>query len=358
MKTGLGENLPPPFNYQCNVRGRAEWLDDSHYDGNATSSTPAGLLNVIVPSNNLTFESIGGSLQIYRRYTPNSSKFQAAWKKAFSAYLASTQGKVYSQYVTDVNALNSLNELADTKSSLSKASNDWQAAAKAAEIKNYFPSFVAAFAKYANTYISEVKSNDKTFDQDVVNAYSDITAIQSAESSVIDQARGLLATVTYSYSTPPGKPATHDASAVASYVWIKKDAGAQITGNFGGSWFVSVPAGASYGHVKDYQFSAEFDQPLPASSANPRATLSFAGYGQYQYSANVLNVTIFHLAPGTNITVPSNSQVFASTPGWLGIAQAKLTFKIETAAVNPGCNSNGQIRRTFLTRLIGKGSSE
>jgi hypothetical protein len=32
--------------------------------------------------------------------------------------------------------------------------------------------------------------------------------------------------------------------------------------------------------------------------------------------------------PGTNISVPQNSQVFTSTPGWIGVAQTKLVFNI------------------------------
>jgi hypothetical protein len=55
---------------------------------------------------------------------------------------------------------------------------------------------------------------------------------------------------------------------------------------------------------------------------------SVAGYGQYQYAASVLNVTVANVVPGTNISVPSNSEVFTSTPGWIGVAQTKLVFNI------------------------------
>ena len=102
---------------------------------------------------------------------------------------------------------------------------------------------------------------------------------------------------------------------------------AQLNGNAAGSWFASVPVGAVYGRVQSYQFSGEYDQPIGSKSA-PRAIFSLAGYGQYQYSPTVLNITSANLAPGTNITLPSNAQVLLGTAGWLGVAQAKLVFNV------------------------------
>ena len=226
-------------------------------------------------------------------------------------------------------------ELRTPGSAVDLARIAWTKAAKKAEQDKDFSELVDGFLAYATVFIDEIRKADTSIDDDVLQASADIIAIEDVRNQILNKARGLLATITYTYSTPSGKPATHDATAVLSYVAKNADKGAQLTGNFGGSWFASVPAGASYSRLKDYQFSGEFDQPLPASTSDPKATFSLAGYEQYQYKPNVLNVTVSNLAPGTNITVPANSQVFTSTKGWLGIAQAKLTFNIGKGASIP-----------------------
>ncbi len=312
--------------------------------GTATPSAPSNILTVLVPSNNLTFSSIGGTLQIYRPYTPTSTAFRQSWKDAIKSYTSKNGLKVYENYVSTAEKINKFSELKTSGSTVDSARNTWLTAAEKAEEDNNFSEFVDAFLDYANVFINEIRKGDSTFDDDVLQATADIIAIRDVRNQILDKARGLLATVTYTYSTPPGKPATHDATAVLSYVWKNVDKGAQLTGNFGGSWFASVPVGASYRQLKDYQFSGEFDQPLPpaqkvkgqwVSNADPKATFSLAGYGQYQYAPNVLNLNITNVAPGTNITVPANSQVFTSTKGWLGIAQAKLTFNVGKGASIP-----------------------
>jgi hypothetical protein len=124
------------------------------------------------------------------------------------------------------------------------------------------------------------------------------------------------------------KPATHTATFVASYLFGNKRPfwdGTQLTANVAGSWFAAVPVGATYGSLQSFQFSAEADKPI-GPSASPRAVLSVAGYGQYQYTGTVLNITAGNLAPGTNISLPSNAQVLLGVPGWLEVTQAKLVF--------------------------------
>jgi hypothetical protein len=296
--------------------------------GTATSSTPPSLLTVLVPSNNLSFTSIGGTLQIYRPYTPTSAAFRQAWYNAIAVYDKAAGLTVYSNYVSTAEKINNFSELATPGSAVDNARTIWISAARKAEQDNDFSEFVDGFLVYANVFLGEIRKGDSSFDNDVVQASADIIEITNVRNQVLDNARGLLATITYTYSTPVGKPSTHDATAVLSYAWKNVDKGAQLTANFGGSWFASVPAGASYTRLRDYQFSGEFDQPLAANNADPKATFSLAGYGQYQYSPNVLNLTVSNFAPGTNITVPANSQVFTSTAGWLGIVQAKLTFNI------------------------------
>jgi hypothetical protein len=310
--------------------------------GAATSSTPSSILNVVLPSNNLTFTSVGANWEIYRPYTPTSKGFNQAWMKAIQTYLTSNKVDLLASFTSDFNRIDPPAVDLGVDPDIVAARVIWNQAAIDNETSGNFSKFLDAYEVFVAAVVKKVSANDSTFDQDIVDVYKDIGDIQSVRNTILDNARGSLATLSYTYSTPPGKPATHDATAVVAYVWSQKDAGAQLTANFGGSWFATVPPGAAYGRLKDYQFSGEFDQPLPphkgpanASTQLPKATLSLAGYGQYQYAANVLNVTVTNLAPGTNISVPANSQIFTSTPGWLGVAQTKLTFNIGKGASIP-----------------------
>jgi hypothetical protein len=203
----------------------------------------------------------------------------------------------------------------------------YQNAAPQDEKAQDFQQFVDDFVKFVNAILAELET-DPSFYQNILSAAADTAQLTQVRNTVLDTARGSLATFKYTYSTLPGKPATHDATAVIGYVWGKSDEGAQLTFNASGSWFASIPTGAKYGRVKDYQISGEFDQPIGADRSSPRAIFSVAGYGQYQYAANVLKVTVANVVPGTNISVPPNSQVFTSTPGWIGVAQTKLVFNI------------------------------
>ena len=154
-----------------------------------------------------------------------------------------------------------------------------------------------------------------------------LEALRTVNDQILDEARGKpLLTFNYTYSTPQGKPATHTATLAGAYVF-KGWNGAQLTGNVAGSWFASVPAGAVYGRVRSYQFSAEYAQPI-GPKTSPRAIFSLAGYGQYQCDPTVLNITSGNLAPGTNIDLPANAQVLLGTAGWLAVTQAKLVFNV------------------------------
>ena len=105
--------------------------------------------------------------------------------------------------------------------------------------------------------------------------------------------------------------------------------GAQLTANFTAAIYSSLPAGAAYGRLRDFQLSGEFDKPFGGTPDEPRGTLSLAGYGQYQYDPTVLNITAGNLVPGTNIPLPGDAQVLLGTAGWLGVAQGKLTINLK-----------------------------
>ncbi len=102
-----------------------------------------------------------------------------------------------------------------------------------------------------------------------------------------------------------------------------------MTGNFTASWYATGPSGATYGRFRDTQLSMEFDKPFGGTVSAPIGTWSIAGYGQYQYDPTVINITAGNLAPGTNITLPSNAQALLGTAGWTGVVQGKLVLNLK-----------------------------
>jgi|SRR5579871_1394643 len=294
--------------------------------GQATSATPTNITSVVLPSQNLSFSSVGANLAVYRPCTPTSSGFGRAWASAIvknQDSITTASKQLFEDYEKAIPSQGSVFASSAVKTAL----DIWNKKAVEDEKANNFQGFVSDFITFVDVILAQLETNT-SFYQNILNAAADTARLQQVRNTVLDNARGSLATLRYTYSTPPDKPATHDATATFGYVWSQHNKGAQLTLNAAGSWFASVPAGAKYGHLKDYQLSGEFDQPIGADRSSPRAILSVAGYGQYQYSANVLNVTVANVVPGTNISVPPNSQVFTSTPGWIGVAQTKLVFNI------------------------------
>jgi hypothetical protein len=301
--------------------------------GQATSSTPTNILSVLLPSNNVSFNSLNVSAVIYRPYSPTSSKFIKAWNDAIAngqPAIDSAAGQLYTDFQNTFPSQKAF----FTKSTITASRDIWKTSAMSDEANGDFSHFVDDFLTYINAIVGELET-DANFDQNLLTYVADLSKLQDVRNSVLSTARGSLATITYIYSAPSGKPATHNATAILGYVCSQRDAGAQFTVNVSGSWFATIPPGASYGRVRDYQFSGEFDQPIGKDRSSPRAVFSVAGYGQYQYTANILNVTVANVVPGTNISVPSNSQVFTSTPGWLGVAQTKFVFNIGKGATIP-----------------------
>jgi hypothetical protein len=294
--------------------------------GSATAATPS-IASIILPSNNLSFNSLSVNFTLLRRYNPRSQAFVTSWKAAVAKNAASLASAITSVEVAVLN-VSPLRLKAAADPDFIEAQKAWISAAKSDEISDDFPKFVTDYATFANAYEAALEKADPS------NVYTNILSVNTAlqeitdvNDSILNEARGKpLLTLGYTYSTPQGKPATHTATLAGAYVFHGWN-GAQLTGNAAGSWFASVPAGAVYGSVQSYQFSGEYDQPIGSATA-PRATFSLAGYGQYQYNPTVLNITSANLVPGTNITLPNNAQVLLGTAGWLGVAQAKLVFNV------------------------------
>jgi len=299
--------------------------------GSATSSTPS-VASVILPSNDVSFDSLSVNYALYRPYNPRSPDFVTSWQKAIKDNATALAKGISAATLADLKVFQARIK-AETDPTINKAQADWLAAAKEDEANNDFAKFVADYAAFGKVYVDTLRAADPAnYDANILAINTALESMSTVNGQILDDARGKpLFTLVYTYSTPQNKPATHTATFVGAYVW---KSGTQLTGNAAGTWFANVPTGATYGTVQSYQFAGELDQPLGSKTA-PRATLSVAGYGQYQYNPTVLNITSGNLAPGTDITLPSNAQVLLGTAGWLGVAQAKLVFNVKNGISIP-----------------------
>lgn len=323
--------------------------------GSATTN-PLALASVLIPSNNASFSSFQASYMFYRPFSPTSQKTQATLAKAIDT----NQAALNKSAAAIAAALNTLEPTFRDSPDILTARETWLAAGHLAEQQNDFAALVHAYAVYDKAYL-EALTKAPGFNKTALTLESALRAYDATVDTVMSAVRGTaLATATYAYATPTSQPANHQFTLVASYLFKGGKAtdtpakptrtffsGAQFTGNFTGSLYASLPANATYGRFRDIQLSTEFDKPFAGTTAAPRATFSIAGYGQYQYSPTVLNITSGNLAPGTNITLPSNAQVLLGTAGWIGVVQGKLVINLK-----PGLSLPVAIKWSNKTDLL------
>ncbi len=329
------------------------------------ATTSSAVESLVLPSTSATLNAVGANYQVYRRYSPQDKRFAAAWRAALTSNQTAlaTAGSAVARAV---NAVVAGVTSGAGRTQLEKAAQEWAVAGAAAERAGDFAAFAAAYERYRDKVAALLLAAGGA---EAVNGMNlALEAEQEATLKVLDEARGKpLATVGYVYTTPTGAPAMHSFTLALAQVL---HGGAQVTGNFAAEIYASVPTGASYGRLRDVQMAMELDSPVGGTVANPRATVSAAGYGQYQYDPAVLNVSAAHVAPGTSI--PVSGQVLAGEAGWLGVAQGKLTLHLRPGVDLPlaikwsnrtellaGSDVRGQFGLSFdlsaLSRLVGSG---
>ena len=311
--------------------------------GSANAATPPSIASVLLPTNNASFSSVGVNYAVYRPYNPQDKNFRKNWDAALTSNQSALDAAaaVIQQNAQTLapNIEASKQQTEQQKAQWHKAATDAEAAFdahKGGDDKN-FEKFVAAYTQYENAFMDALLASSPDAPKNVLELNKALDAFRDVVYTVLDKARGTpLATLSYLYSTPQDKPATHSFTAVLSYLFKGDDpkkrtalTGAQLTANFTAAIYASLPAGAAYGRLRDFQLSGEFDKPFGGTPDEPRGTWSLAGYGQYQYDPTVLNITAGNLVPGTNIPLPGDAQVLLGTAGWLGVAQGKLTINLK-----------------------------
>jgi hypothetical protein len=211
--------------------------------GTATAATPS-IATVLLPANDVSFNSLSVNYALYRKYDPHSATFSKAWIKALSD--PNTAAKITAALTTAEQAVDDLQSVRDTVNNNPKvaaARKQWGVAA-AAEEKSKQPDFnrlVADYKTYLDVYVTALLAAD-TNSAHLIAVNNALNALEVVNEGVLDQARGTpLATLVYTYSTPASKPATHTATIVSSYLFGSDGNkhpfwdGVQLTANVSGS---------------------------------------------------------------------------------------------------------------------------
>jgi hypothetical protein len=290
--------------------------------GSATSSFTAPSA-VVLPQSSAQFSSLDVKYTLRNPIDPRSSKFQSAWKRAYKNHYA----ELASEAVTLDAALAAILQplVADTKFvDLQKEYlNKFKAAAPGGmnQLLPLLRNFVGQAAALARADVPNL-------DDRVAQAVASYARYSQINYDAVSEAAGSQWTAEYIFNHPTTQPDTHDFRLIYSLTpkHDPKVPAALFTINLAGSIYGgTIPVGAKYGRFRDFQFAAQLDRPLGDAIAHP-ATLTVAGYVQYQFDPSVINIGPGNLVPGTSITLPSNAQVLLGTKGTLGIVQGKITI--------------------------------
>ncbi len=294
--------------------------------GSASSSYGAPS-NVILPQSSKQFSSLDVKYNLKNPIDPRSSKFQDSWKKAYTKHLPELQ--------TEAATLD-----AALFAILSPLQNDPKFQALEQEYRKKFiataPKGMDALLPLLRDYFGQsaalARADIPNLDERVSQAVASYARYSQINYDAVSEAAGSQWTAEYVYNHPKTQPDTHDLRVVYSLT-PKHDPrvpGTLFTMNLAGSIYGgSIPTGAKYGRFRDFQFAAQVDRPLGDAITHP-ATLTVAGYVQYQFDPSVLNIGPGNLVPGTSITLPSNAQVLLGTKGTLGVVQAKITVNTKS----------------------------
>jgi len=291
--------------------------------GAANSSTPSSISSILIPKSVGKFSSFTSRYQIWNPYDPRSPKFLSAWNFAVqNAHdKIESASKAFQQDLQKLLVKSPLSIDDKLQTMLANYAKIFFDDADAGDLSKFRQDFLDLY----NGTLDAWKRDDPEFNQKVAGLNVSLAQYRSLWKQILDQAKGQpLFTVEYSFNRPVSQPETHDFRLVYGYTpstgvgLLSVNAAISIYGS-------SIPSGAKYGRLRDGQVSAEYDRPITLSGDSNRATVSLAGYWQYQPNPSVLNISSSNLAPGTNIELPQNAQVLLGTAGSLWVAQLKVT---------------------------------
>jgi hypothetical protein len=297
-------------------------------NGVANPATPSiGIVQL--PKSSAQFSSATVRYDIYNPLDPRSKQFKKAWSTAFQKHQ-----KDLADAAKDLTAdlLVILDPLIKDKD-LKALEAQYKSTISTDATSNNLPKLRSDFEDYFKALTSLAYKDVPDLDQKLSAAAAAFARYSQVNYTTVQEARGKPQfTAEYNYNHPVSQPDTHDFKLIYGYT-PKSTTGALFTLNVTSSLYGgTIPKGAKYGRLRDFQFAAQLDRPLGDVITHP-ATFTLAGYVQYQFDPSVLNVGAGNLVPGTSITLPKDAQVLLGTKGTLGIVQAKITVNTK-AGVN------------------------
>lgn len=292
--------------------------------GPANPSTPP-VGTIQLPQSSRQLSSFTARYDIYNPLDPRSKQFKTTWVTAYKNHQADflTAAKALLNSMQTVLAKLPANEQYKSLQTqylprIKQAATDQNATALAQIFEEFF-----------NEVVKIARAQDPDFDKNISLAVVALAQYSQLNYQAVQEARGKPQfTFEYTYNRPPNQPDTH---AFRLIIGLNPAHGAGLFSlNAAGTVYGgTIPTGAAYGRIRDFQISGQFDRIL-GDDINHKATLSLAGYVQYQFDPSVLNISSGNLAPGTNIVLPGNAQVLLGTKGTLGIVQGKVTFNLKS----------------------------
>ncbi|HXO42686.1 MAG TPA: hypothetical protein VN999_14630 [Thermoanaerobaculia bacterium] len=287
--------------------------------GAANSSTTAPAM-VQLPQSSRQLSSISARYDIQNPLDPRSPQFKTAWAAAYKNHLADLTAEAQKLTTTVAEVTTPLAKDAELNALAATERPKLEKLAAAGD----FSGLDKEFESYFETLVQKVRQKVPDLDQKVAAAVEAFAAYAQLNYAAVQEARGKPQfTAQYTFSRPQSQPDTHDLKLIVGL--SPGPAGSLFTLNLAGTLYGQVPAGANYRRLRDFQLAAQFDRPLGTLMNHP-ATLTLAGYLQYQFDPSVLDIGPGNLAPGTNIMLPQNAQVLLGTKGVLAILQAKITL--------------------------------
>lgn len=292
--------------------------------GPANPSTPP-VGTVQLPQSSRQLSSFTARYDIYNPLDPRSKQFKTAWVTAYKNHQA--------DFLTAAKAL--LNSMQTVLAKLPaneqyrNLRTQYLPRIKQAATDQNATALAQIFEEFFNEVVKIARAQDPDFDKNISLAVVALAQYSQLNYQAVQEARGKPQfTFEYTYNRPPNQPDTH---AFRLIIGLNPAHGAGLFSlNAAGTVYGgTIPTGAAYGRIRDFQISGQFDRIL-GDDINHKATLSLAGYVQYQFDPSVLNISSGNLAPGTSIVLPGNAQVLLGTKGTLGIVQGKVTFNLKS----------------------------
>lgn len=292
--------------------------------GPANPSTPA-VSTIQLPQSTQQLSTFTARYDIYNPLDPRSSQFKQGWATAYKNHQTDLQSAAKSLLDSLTPILDTIAQDADYRA----LRNSYVSSMKQAAARGDSKALIQTFEEYFGKVVDLVRKKVPDFDQKLSLAVVALANYSQLNYQTVQEARGKPQfTFEYTYNRPPNQPDTHDFRLILG-LNPAKGAGLFTLNAAGTIYAGTIPTGAAYGRIRDFQISGQFDRPL-GDDIKHMGTLTLAGYVQYQFDPSVLNIASGNLVPGTNIVLPGNAQVLLGTKGVLGIVQGKFTLNLKS----------------------------